>query len=86
MCDICGAYEGHEARCPYYTSQSRECAECGGYVEGEKYVEIGDKVYHLNCLADMDFKTVVDIVEEEYFLDTREFLFDFLKIEVIEDD
>ena len=74
MCDLCRKTNGHDPRCPYYTSPKANhyCSACGeGIYSGENYIENDNGEYrHYECFYGMrellewlgyDIKTMEDM-------------------------
>lgn len=52
MCDICRHWP-HDPRCPMAPDPEHifECENCdGGIIDGDDFVEINGKYYHVDCL------------------------------------
>ena len=66
MCSECGQTPC-VTRCPNFEDKIiSRCPVCRDEVlEGEECAEIKDEIYHLECLANMDFKEVLKLMNIE---------------------
>ena len=66
MCSECGQTPC-VTRCPNFEDKKiGYCPFCNDEVlESEEYAEINDDIYHLECLANMDFKEVLKLMNIE---------------------